>query len=433
MVVTVRLAATAVVLAVAVALLPIPAWAVPAVLVALLGLAAARDVRASPAPHRLDPALEGPGSAEMGMDVDVSLRLRNPVDRPLEVGLHAAAPPSLRRRPVRIRTVLAAGEAARFEIRLTPGRRGYVHLGPLTVRTLGPWGLAGRQATLPVRHRLKVYPPLPGRREVGLHLTGPRLAEARRRSIVAGGGGAFDSLREYHPDDELRRINWKATARAPRPISNVFTEERSQQVIVLLDAGRTMATNVAGVTRTEHAIDAAVALAEVAVRAGDHVGLVAFASDVIAELPPRGGAAQARRVLDLLFAVEASLEAAAYRTAFASVLSRHRRRALLVLLTDLTEPAAMESLFAAVPALVHRHLLIVGSIRDPDLVRRAQSPSPSAEEAYLQAAAGAALVGRERAAAHLGSLGAVVVDREPGRLAGRLADEYVRIKVRGRL
>jgi uncharacterized protein (DUF58 family) len=213
----------------------------------------------------------------------------------------------------------------------------------------------------------------------------------------------------------------------------VFSEERSQQVIVLLDAGRTMATSVAGVTRVEHAIDAAVALTEVAVRAGDHVGLVAFAAGVVGQLPPRGGAAQASRVLDLLFGVEASLQAAAYRKAFASVLAGHRRRALLVLLTDLAEPSAMESLFAAVPALVHRHLLIVGSIRDPDLVGRAQSPPTSAEDAYLQAAAGAALVGRERAAAQLASLGAVVVDREPGRLAGRLADEYLRIKVRGRL
>lgn len=430
---TVKLAATAMVLAVALALLPVPAWAVLVALVALLGFAVARDVRSAPAPRRLSPALEAPGSAEMGQDVAVSLTLRNPTHQPLDVGLHAAAPPSLQRRPTRIRTVLAAGEAAQLELRLTPGRRGYADLGPLTVRTLGPWGLAGRQATLPVTHRLKVYPPLPGRREVGSRLTGARLADARRRSIVPGGGGAFDSLREYHPDDELRRINWKATARSPRPISNVFSEERSQQVIVLLDAGRTMATNVAGVTRAEHAIDAAVTLTEVALRAGDRVGLMAFAAGVVGQLPPRSGTAQASRVLDLLFGVEASLEAAAYRKAFASVLTDHRRRALLVLLTDLAEPAAMESLFEAVPALVHRHLLIVGSIRDPDLVGRAQALPSSTEEAYLQAAAGAALMGRERAAAKLGSLGAVVIDREPGRLAGRLADEYLRIKVRGRL
>lgn len=430
---TVRLAVLAAGVAVAAALLQIPPWAVLAVIVGVLGAVFAIEVRAAPAPGRLSPVLESRESVEMGQDVEVGLRVRNPTNRALHVALRAAAPPSLGRRPDRIRTDLAPATAHRFELRVTPGRRGLVHLGPVTVRTYGPWGLAGRQATLPVRHRFKVYPPLPGRREVSSRLTGPQMADARRRSIVPGGGGEFDSLREYHPDDELRRINWKATARSPRPISNVFAEERSQQVIVLLDAGRTMATNVAGVTRVEHGIDAAVALAEVALRAGDHVGLVAFAAEVVAQLPPRGGQPQAKRVLDLLFDVEASLDASAYRTAFGSVLSRYRRRALLVLLTDLTEPAAMDSLFAAVPSLVHRHLVVVGSVRDPGLVELAAGPPASAEGAYLQAAAGAALVGRERAAARLTGLGATVIDREPGRLAGRLADEYFRIKQKGRL
>jgi uncharacterized protein (DUF58 family) len=293
---TARLAATAAVVAVGFALLPVPAWAVLAMIVAAVVLAGGLDVRAAPEPHRLAPAMEAPETAEMGMEATASVRVRNPSSRPLDVAVHAAAAPSLGRRPTRSRAVVAPGATHDFELRLAPSRRGYVPLGPLTVRTFGPWGLAGRQATLPVVHRLKVYPPLPGRREAALLLTAPRLVAARR-SVVPGGGGEFDSLREYHPDDELRRINWKATARSPRPISNVFSDERSQQVIVLLDAGRTMAQNVAGVTRAEHGIDAAVALAEVALRAGDHVGVVAFAGDLLAQLPPRGGTSQARRVL----------------------------------------------------------------------------------------------------------------------------------------
>jgi uncharacterized protein (DUF58 family) len=104
-----------------------------------------------------------------------------------------------------------------------------------------------------------------------------------------------------------------------------------------------------------------------------------------------------------------------------------------VLLTDLTQPEAMDSLFAAVPALLQRHLLIVGSIRDPDLVRIAREAPATAGDAYVQAASGASLMARERAAERLVALGATVIDREPGKLAGRLTDEYVRIKRRGRL
>ena len=431
--VTVRLAVAAIVAAALVPLVPGPAWMGPLGAAALLGLAVAVEVRGAPRPALLEPLLTAPESLEQGTAGDVAVLVRNPLSRPLEVALHLAAPPSLGREPARLRAVVAARPAQRVDARIAPSRRGYAEVGPLTVRTFGRWGLAGRQATLSIRRRLSVYPPLPGRRQVGLQLAGRRVAEARRRSSHRGGAGEFDSLREYHPDDELRLINWKATARSPRPISNVLTEERNQQVLVLLDASRTMATSIGEVSRFEHAIDAAVALTELAVRAGDHVGIVVFARDVVAQLPPRGGSSQAGRALDLLFDVRPSLESAAYRKAFASVLSAHRRRALLVLLTDLTEPSAMESLFEAVPALVRRHVVVVATVTDPELARRARAAPSSVDDAYLQAAAGSALVAREQAAARLTRMGATVIDREPGRLAGRLADEYLRVKATRRL
>jgi uncharacterized protein (DUF58 family) len=104
-----------------------------------------------------------------------------------------------------------------------------------------------------------------------------------------------------------------------------------------------------------------------------------------------------------------------------------------VLLTDLTEPSAMESLFDAVPALLRRHIVVVGAVADPELRSRAQASPASVEEAYVGAAAGASLVVREEAASRLRRMGATVIDREPGQLAGRLADEYLRVKARGRL
>jgi uncharacterized protein (DUF58 family) len=304
----------------------------------------------------------------------------------------------------------------------------------VSVRVSGPIGLGGRQATLSIVDIVRVYPAIPGRSEVELRLERARMLQSGQRSSrLRGGGTDFDSLRDYHPDDEFRRINWTATARAAKPITNLYREDRDQQIVLLLDAGRTMAGTVAGVSRFEHALDAAVALTELATRTGDHVGVMAFASRVEAMLSPRGGRDQPRRALELLFDLEPSLDTTDYRGAFGTLLSRHRRRSLLVLFTDLTERSVMQPLFDALPVLLPRHLLMIGSIVDPEVLALRSAPPGSYEDAYMVAAAAQSLSARNRASAHLRSRGVVVEDREPGRLTGALADRYLQIKSAGRL
>ncbi|MGH2768825.1 MAG: DUF58 domain-containing protein, partial [Actinomycetota bacterium] len=180
-------------------------------------------------------------------------------------------------------------------------------------------------------------------------------------------------------------------------------------------------------------LDASLAVAELAARVGDHVGMVAFGRDVLAMVGPRSGRTQPRRILDALFDLEPELSAPNYARAFSLLLARCRRRALLVLVTELADESSMETLFAAVPSLVRRHLLLVGSVVDPELEALATSAPSSSEEVYLKAAASEALLARGRTAGLLRRMGAVVIDLPPGKLAGRLADEYLRIKAFGRL
>ncbi len=429
-----RLAFVAALAAVAAAFLPLP-W--PAAVLAVsgtIGLLAAFDVWRSPDPSSLRPIREAPATAEVGRPAVVRVILQNPIGRPVVVAVHDAAPASLGRTPRRHRLILPADEEAAAGSVVTPTRRGLMQLGPLTLRTAGPLGLAGRQVTLPNRGSLKVYPPLPGRAEVERRLERARtLQSGEHSSAYRGGGTEFDSLREYHPDDEFRRINWLATARAAKAISNVYREQRDQQILLLVDASRMMAGTVEDRTRFEHAMDTAHAITELATRVGDHVGMVAFGDRVVAMAGPRGGRSQSRTILDLLFHIHPSLTSPDYRGAFAALLARHRRRAMLVLLTELSEPEAMEALFAAIPALRARHLVVVGSIRDPGLIEMDRLRPAGPEEAYLKAAAAAGVEGRERTAARLRSMGVAVVDREPGALTGAIADHYLDIKARGRL
>ncbi|MGH2663906.1 MAG: hypothetical protein ACRDH8_14105 [Actinomycetota bacterium] len=175
------------------------------------------------------------------------------------------------------------------------------------------------------------------------------------------------------------------------------------------------------------------AVATLAMEVGDRVGAFAFGERVRASVPPRSDAAQAARIVDALFDVEPRVTASDYLGSLGAVLSRYRRRAMLVLFTDLADEAALDTLLATIPTLVRRHLVLVGEVGDPEVERLARVVPVSAEDAFRKAAAAAAQLRRDRAAARLARLGAAVIDRPPGELATALADEYLRAKAYARL
>jgi uncharacterized protein (DUF58 family) len=317
---------------------------------------------------------------------------------------------------------------------LRPTRRGRFEPTAVVVRTEGPLGLLARQRTRQVPGRLQVYPRFPSRDEAELKVRRARRVEAGLRTAQGRGGGTeFDQLREYTPDDESRRIDWAATARTGRPIVRTYRAEQNQVVVCLLDNGRVMAGRVAGVPRVEHAMDAAMALTSVAARLGDRAGLVAFDVGVRAVVPPGSGARQVGRVADVFPELEPVLAESDYAVAFAETLARFRRRAMLVVLTDLVEQAMLESLLPALPLLASRHRVVVAAVHDPAVVRWARAAPADPEQAYRAAAAVDALEERSRAAARLQGLGAMVVDAEPGALAGKLCDVYLDAKATGAL
>lgn len=402
--------------------------------IGLVVLLALIDVVLAPRANDLSPRRTVANVLRMGRPADVVVELHNPSDRRLAVELHDATPPSMGRAPLRHRVKIEPRGWTQLSAVVRPGRRGRASIGPLTIRTAGPMGLAGRQSTLPLVDEVKVYPALHGRAEVELRFRRAQLLQSGLRATAyRGGSDEFDSLREYVSDDEFRRINWKATARSPRPIANEYREEHNQQVVMLLDASRATAGQVAGVSRLEHSLDAAIAVADLAARVGDHVGALAFGRDVRAFVEPRGGPSQPPRILHLLFDLEAGLYAPNYPQAFATLLARHRRRAWLVLFTDLSEESVLEPLLRAIPVLLSRHLLVVASVRDPEVEALATSVPWTSEDVYERASAAGFVTWRDRAAARMRGLGATVIDAQPGALAAAVADEYLDVKSKGRL
>ena len=272
------------------------------------------------------------------------------------------------------------------------------------------------------------------RAEAELRIDRARLLEVGQRSAAGRGGGTdFEQLRDYNVDDEFRRVDWSATARAGRPIVRTYRAERNQQVLLLFDNGRIMAGRVADVPRVEHTMDAALALTAVATRLGDRTGLVAFDRRVRAVVAPASGRDQLTRVTESLFDLEPVLAESDYRGAFAEAVARFRRRALLVVLTELAEASVTHTLLPALPVITGRHRVLVAGVRDPQVERWATEAPADAAQAYRAAAARKALDERRRTVARLQAAGAVVVDAVPGRLGAALTDAYQAVKAAGSL
>jgi len=426
-------AAVAAVIAGLVLLAPAPDLALIAANGALL-VAAIVDWALTPRARRLQVERSVPGIVALDSEAEVVWKVRNPSRRRLRVRLADELVPSLGADSRRARLVLPPLGSATARTRLRPQRRGRFDPTTITLRVQGPLGLAARQGRVTVPGVLRVYPPFHSRDEAELRLSRSRVLQVGLRAAQGRGGGTeFDSLREYSVDDEFRRIDWAATARARKPIVRTYRAERNQTVLVLLDSGRTMAGRVEGVPRLDHAMDAVMMMTAVATRLGDRAGLVAFSDQVRGVVGPSSGRAQLSTVTESMYQLEPELVESDYRGAFVETLGRFRRRALLVVLTELAEQAIAQTLMPALPLVVRDHLVIVAAVRDPAVARWASAVPIEAGAAYRKAAAVQASEQRRLTVAKLRGLGAVVIDATPGRLAPELADAYLKVKSAGRL
>jgi uncharacterized protein (DUF58 family) len=419
---------------------PLGLWVVNGVLLA----AAVVDWALAVRPRDLEVERELPGIVPLGSEARVTWRIAHRTGpsrersglagRGVRVRLADELAPSLGAVTRRARVVVPARGRAVAATTIRPTRRGRFTPAEVVLRVEGPLGLAARQGRRRLPGVVRVYPPFDSRDEAELRVNKARILEVGLRSAQGRGGGTeFDSLREYGVDDEFRRIDWAATARSTKPIVRTYRAERNQTVLLLLDSGRTMAGRVADVPRLDHAIDAVMMLTSLATRLGDRAGLVAFDREVRAVVGPGHARDQLSRVTEAMYQLQPLLVESDYRGAFAETLARFRRRAMLVVLTELAEQAVSETLLPALPLIARDHLVVVASVADPEVRGWALATPTEPGAAYRKAAAVAALADRRRTVARLRGLGAVVVDAPPGRLAPDLADAYLRVKATGRL
>ena len=333
--------------------------------------------------------------------------------------------------PAERRLAISPDSIARETFDVRPLRRGKERAGQLYVRATSPWGLASRQGRMDVPWEVTVYPNLTGAALRALPTETQRRREAGQRNVrFLGEGRVFESLREWIPGDDTRMIDWKATARRGKVMARQYEDERRQQVLIVIDAGRMLTAEVDGGARLESVTEAALHLAYSAVGHDDNVGLMAFADDIELYLPPARGRRALRGVLEGLASIQGKLVEPNYPAAFAYLAARNRKRALTVLFTDVIDRTASEALLANAASLRPRHLPLAVTLRDTQLERLATSRPHNGKEAYERAAAEELLLEREEALTEMRARGVLVLDVPPASAARAVVEQYVALKRR---
>ncbi|MGH3386851.1 MAG: DUF58 domain-containing protein [Nocardioidaceae bacterium] len=440
MALTGRVGLVAVVAAVLVAVAPRPGVVVVAVL-ALLAILVAVDLLLAGAVGGLRFERRGEHLVRLGESTAAELVVANPGPRRVRGVLRDAWPPSAGATPRRHRIDVPGGERRAVVSTLSPTRRGDVSASRVTVRSVGPLGLAARQGHRVVEGSVRVLPPFLSRKHLPSKLTRLRELEGQHPAMVRGQGTEFDSLRGYVDGDDVRSIDWRATARRQDVVVRTWRPERDRRVLIVLDTGRTSAGRVGtaplpiqagGWPRLDWSMDAALLLAALAARAGDRVDLLAFDRRTRAWTSGASQREALPTLVDTLAGLEAELVESDAVAMVAAVLARARRRCLVVLLTDLNATAMDDGLLPVLRQLASRHLVLVAAVADPRAAEMAAGRGTS--ELVYDAAAAEHLRGeRRRVTAHLRRLGVEVVDALPDDLAPALADAYLALKAAGRL
>lgn len=410
----------------------LPSWQGLLAVQAVLLLGAGADLCLAAGVRGLRLQRCGDTSVRLGEQAEVTLLVHNPGRRALRGTLRDAWPPSAGAVTTRFPLRIPGGEQRRITVVLRPTRRGDRRARRVTIRSVGPLGLAARQGSHEVGWTVRALPPFTSRKHLPARLARLRELDGRSAALVRGQGTEFDSLREYVIGDDVRSIDWRATARASEVMVRTWRPERDRHVLLVLDSGRTSAGRVGDAPRLDAAMDAALLLGALASHAGDRVELLIYDRVVRAGVSGAGAGELLAAMVHAMAPIEPELVETDVAGLVATVLRRAARSSLVVLFTGLDAAAVEQGLLPGLPALTRRHRVVLAAVEDPLVAAMTRGRGDSAA-VYDAAAAERARAQRRQTAALLNRYGVTVVDAAGDQLAPVLADTYLALKAAGRL
>lgn len=400
----------------------------------MLGVAALVliDAGLAPKPSQVAVKRTMPGSVRLTESTSGTVSVVNQGRRRIRGAVRDGWQPSAGATNTRHSLRLAAGELATFTTRFLPTRRGDRHSDRITLRLQGPLHLAGRQQSIAVSDTLRVLPEFASRRHLPSRLARLREIDGKTAVHLKGAGSEFDSLREYVIGDDVRSIDWRATARRADVVVRTYRPERDRRVFIALDTSRLSAARVGNAPRLDASIEATLLLTALASRAGDRVQVTAYDRTERARAMGTTGAGVMPKLAEALAGVEPELLEPDWPGIVRLVQDRLSQRALVVLLTTIDTSTVESGLLEAVAALSHSHVVIVASVNDPE-VEQMLAGREDAHEVYSAAAAARSILERDTVATRLRQLRAEIVTAAPDDLAPAVADRYLALKAAGRL
>ncbi|GAC1656458.1 MAG: DUF58 domain-containing protein [Vulcanimicrobiaceae bacterium] len=374
------------------------------------------------------------GHFALRVPVGLSYRVTNHSPHGISAGLIDTPVPALRFEEDELRFGVPALTSVEPQRRVLPVMRGEIELGAAYLWYENRLGLIRRRRKIPLAQKARVYPDLSAVERYGtLHVRNRLIDAGLRKMRLRGAGSEFESLREWSSGDAFRAVDWNATARRGKLMVAQREVERSQNIMLLLDAGRLMTPRIDAQRKFDYAITSALSLATIAGLANDRIGFAAFAGDLLFIAPPRSGRTALKQNADRLYSLEPRFEEADYGRAFAYVRSHVHKRSLIVLFTDMFDPVASTMALGEIRLLARRHLVVCVFMND-EAIESALRSKPSTPLAVYRAGVAATLQDERRAAkSALGTLGVRVVDVPAAKLSVALIDAYLEIKARALL
>ena len=423
-----------------------PAWWFRQAIVAMLlwdGVVLAAwlwDLLRLPRPDQLEVRRIWEKRPSLGVPGNVVVEVRNGGKISIRARIVDDTPTQLRSEPPDLDLRVKAGATAEARYAVMSAERGDMRLGRIFLRFQSPLGLAERWAVAETQQTIRVLPNLEQARRQTLYLIRSRQVELeKRRRRQRGIGREFDSLREYREGDELRDISWTATARRRHLITRVFQMERSQNVWLVLDAGRLLRAqvhepgNAPRFSKLDYAVNAALSLAQVALYCGDRVGLLAYGRRIQQNLSAGRGAHHVRAIVESLAQVRAEALESDHGRAVRALLNAQKRRSLVVWITDFAETATIPEVIEYAMHLTPRHLVVFAAMGQPDLKTLADAIPAVTADMYRHGAALEISQRRDILMRGLRQRGVLALELMPGILASSLVTQYLDIKERSLL
>lgn len=407
-------------------------WVVVVVWLVLIALLVSADIVLAASPRGLTFERTVPFQVRLSQSVVSELVVRNQGRRTARGLLHDAWQPSAGATNNVQKISVPAGAARRLSVTLTPTRRGNRTADHVTVRLFGPLGLGARQFTFRSPAALRVLPEFKARKHLPSRVARLREMEGGAAVNVRGEGTEFDSLREYVDGDDVRSIDWRATARAREVVVRTWRPERDRRVVIVVDTSRTSAPRVDNEPRLDSYVESALLLAALAAKAGDRVELIAYDRVTRARVASSNRSNVLKECAAALAGVEPVLVEADWTGLTALLRTQLTQRALVVFLTNSVFPAGDVGILTSIGSLTKSHLVVLASVSDPEVAQLA-SQRDTSEQAYDAAAAERSILDDAAASSVLASSGVVVLSALPADLAPRLSDTYLDLKAKGML